>query len=127
MREEINRRHFLGAAAMTLAATQLGMIGAVIEHSTNTRASEANTMKTGPLTSLGPLKQVDAGVLNVGYVASGPANGPAVLLLHGWPFDIHSYVDVAPLPAARGYRVIVQAHRHAPPNRCAMRGAFAFA
>ena len=53
------------------------------------------------------LKQIDAGVLNVGYAESGPANGRAVLLLHGWPYDIHTYVDVAPLLAAKGYRVIV--------------------
>ncbi len=58
-------------------------------------------------TSLGPLHQVDAGLLNVGYAEAGPADGPAVILLHGWPYDIHSYVDVAPLLSARGYRVIV--------------------
>ena len=57
--------------------------------------------------SFGPLKQIDAGVLNVGYAEVGPAEGPVVLLLHGWPYDIHSYVDVAPLLAAAGYRVIV--------------------
>jgi pimeloyl-ACP methyl ester carboxylesterase len=53
------------------------------------------------------LKQVDAGVLNVGYAEAGPADGPAVLLLHGWPYDIHSYVEVAPLLVAGGYRVVV--------------------
>ena len=53
------------------------------------------------------LKQINAGLLNVGYAEAGPANGPAVVLLHGWPYDIHSYADVAPLLAARGYRVIV--------------------
>jgi pimeloyl-ACP methyl ester carboxylesterase len=53
------------------------------------------------------IHQVDAGVLNVGYVDTGPREGPAVLLLHGWPYDLHSYVDVAPLLAAKGYRVIV--------------------
>src|SRR5512146_507350 len=58
-------------------------------------------------TSFGPLKQIDAGVLNVGYAEAGPANGPAVVLLHGWPYDIHSFVDVAPLLASAGYRVIV--------------------
>ena len=58
-------------------------------------------------TSFGPLKQIDAGVLNVGYVEVGSSDGPAVMLLHGWPYDIHSYVDVAPLLAANGYRVIV--------------------
>ena len=52
-------------------------------------------------------RQIDAGVLNVGYAEAGPADGPAVILLHGWPYDIHSYVDVAPLLAAAGYRVIV--------------------
>jgi len=58
-------------------------------------------------TSFPPLKQIRAGELNIGYAELGPAHGPAVLLLHGWPFDIHSYVDVAPLLAAKGYRVIV--------------------
>jgi pimeloyl-ACP methyl ester carboxylesterase len=58
-------------------------------------------------TSFAPLRQIDAGLLNVGYAEAGPADGPAVLLLHGWPYDIHTYVDVAPLLAAQGYRVIV--------------------
>ena len=58
-------------------------------------------------TSLAPLKQIDAGPLSVGYAEAGPAGGPAVILLHGWPYDIHSYADVAPLLAAQGYRVIV--------------------
>jgi pimeloyl-ACP methyl ester carboxylesterase len=58
-------------------------------------------------TSFGRLNQVDAGLLSVGYVAAGPADGPAVILVHGWPYDIHSYADVAPLLAAEGYRVIV--------------------
>ena len=64
-------------------------------------------MKTGNPTSLGSLKQIHAGVLNVGYADVGRANGPAVILLHGWPYDIHSYVDVAPLLASEGFRVIV--------------------
>jgi pimeloyl-ACP methyl ester carboxylesterase len=59
------------------------------------------------LRAFGPLKQIDAGLLNVGYAEAGPPDGPAVVLLHGWPYDIHSYVDVAPLLAAEGYRVIV--------------------
>jgi len=57
--------------------------------------------------SFGTLSQIDAGPLNVGYVDAGPADGPAVVLLHGWPYDIHSYVDVAPLLTAAGHRVIV--------------------
>ena len=64
-------------------------------------------MKPGTHTSFGALKQIDAGVLHVGYAEAGPAAGPAVLLLHGWPYDIYSYVDVAPVLAAAGYRVIV--------------------
>ena len=53
------------------------------------------------------MKQVDAGVLNVGYAEAGPADGPPVILLHGWPYDIYAFVDVAPLLASAGYRVIV--------------------
>jgi pimeloyl-ACP methyl ester carboxylesterase len=69
--------------------------------------------QTGPKPSLGtntsfaPLKQIDAGLLNIGYAEAGPKTGPPVILLHGWPYDIYSYVDVAPLLAAKGYRVIV--------------------
>lgn len=64
-------------------------------------------IKPGTNTSPGSLKQINAGVLNIGYAEAGPVEGPAVILLHGWPYDIHSYVDVAPLLAAEGYRVIV--------------------
>jgi pimeloyl-ACP methyl ester carboxylesterase len=60
-----------------------------------------------PATAFGPIRQIDAGVLNVGYVDAGPPDGPAVVLLHGWPYDIHSYAEVTPLLAAAGYRVIV--------------------
>jgi pimeloyl-ACP methyl ester carboxylesterase len=67
----------------------------------------ANTTANAGSTSLGALKQIDAGLLNVGYAEAGPANGPAVILLHGWPYDIYSFVDVAPLLALAGYRVIV--------------------
>jgi pimeloyl-ACP methyl ester carboxylesterase len=63
-------------------------------------------IKPGTNTSFGPLKQIDAGVLNIGYAEAGPANGPVVILLHGWPYDIHSFVDVSPLLASAGYRVI---------------------
>jgi pimeloyl-ACP methyl ester carboxylesterase len=66
-----------------------------------------NTKKSGANTSFRSLKQIDAGVLNVGYAEAGPPDGPVVILLHGWPYDIHSYVDVAPRLGAAGYRVIV--------------------
>jgi pimeloyl-ACP methyl ester carboxylesterase len=71
---------------------------------------QETAMSTNPpatTVSFGPLKQVDAGVLDVGYAEAGPAGGPVVLLLHGWPYDIHSYVEVTPLLAAAGYRVVV--------------------
>jgi len=58
-------------------------------------------------TPFGSVQQINAGVLNVGYVEAGPAGGPAVMLLHGWPYDIHSFADVTPALAAAGYRVIV--------------------
>ena len=70
-----------------------------------TRYGEGSHVSTDA--SLGPLKQIDAGMLNVGFAEAGPADGRVVLLLHGWPYDIHTYVDVAPLLAAQGYRVII--------------------
>jgi pimeloyl-ACP methyl ester carboxylesterase len=69
--------------------------------------TEVAVMKPGTSTSFGPVKQVDAGLLNVGYAEAGPADGPAVILLHGWPYDIHSFAEVTPALAAAGYRVIV--------------------
>jgi pimeloyl-ACP methyl ester carboxylesterase len=109
MSDEINRqrRRFFGSAAMTIAATQLVMIGAAGAQSSTTRAAGLPAIKPGTNTSFGALKQIDAGLLNVGYAEAGPADGPAVILLHGWPYDIYSYVDVAPLLAKAGYRVIV--------------------
>src|SRR5262245_7041950 len=59
------------------------------------------------MSEFGALRQVDAGLLNVGYADIGPADGRAAVLLHGWPYDIHSYVDVVPLLASAGYRVVV--------------------
>ena len=109
MSETINhrRRRFLGSAAMTFAATQVGLIGSANAQVSKPKPGVLPTIKPGTNTSFGPLKQIDAGVLNVGYAEAGPADGPAVILLHGWPYDIHSYVDVAPLLASAGYRVIV--------------------
>ena len=64
-------------------------------------------MSNGTNTTFGALKQINAGALNVGYAEAGPTDGPAVMLLHGWPYDIHSFVDAAPRLAQAGYRVIV--------------------
>ena len=71
------------------------------------KAARLPAIKPGTNTSFAALKQIDAGVLNIGYAEAGPADGPPVILLHGWPYDIHSFVDVAPLLASAGYRVIV--------------------
>jgi pimeloyl-ACP methyl ester carboxylesterase len=97
-----DRRRLLGAAAIGIAA------GFAIGP---TPASAKGTSHGGvarPLPAgFGPLKQIRAEVLDIGYAEAGPSNGPPVILLHGWPYDIHTYVEVAPLLAAAGYRVIV--------------------
>jgi pimeloyl-ACP methyl ester carboxylesterase len=101
------RRRFFGTAVMTLAAAQLGMIGSAHAQSSTPKPANLPVIKPGTNTSFGALKQIDAGALNIGYAEAGPAAGPVVILLHGWPYDIHSFVDVAPLLASAGYRVIV--------------------
>ena len=107
--EEIDRhrRRFCGTAAITIAAAQLGMIDLANAQAGKSKPTQLPAIKPGTNTSFGSLKEIDAGVLNVGYAEAGPTDGPAVILLHGWPYDIHSYVDVAPLLASAGYRVIV--------------------
>ena len=100
---DLARRRFLVTGAMTIAAAELGTLPV---------AKALSQVKTLPA-----VKQIVAGVLSVGYAEAGPARGPAVLLLHGWPYDIHSYADVAPLLAARGFRVIVPYLRGYGPTR----------
>jgi pimeloyl-ACP methyl ester carboxylesterase len=90
------RRRFLGSAAATVVAAQFALRGA---------ASAQPASAPSPL--FATPKQIDAGLLNVGYVEAGPENGPPVILLHGWPYDIHSFVEVAPQLASKGHRVIV--------------------
>ncbi|MEH2536173.1 MULTISPECIES: alpha/beta fold hydrolase [unclassified Bradyrhizobium] len=97
-----HRRQFLGVAAATVAAG-LGVIGASAEAD----FSRSSGLKTDTNTSFGKLKQINAGVLNVGYAEMGSTTGPVAILLHGWPYDIHSFVNVAPLLAEAGYRVII--------------------
>jgi len=96
MKKSLDRRSFLGAAAVSVAAAELSTIP----------FAEAQT-QLGAHASFPAVKQIDAGELNIGYGDAGPANGPPVILLHGWPYDIHAYADAASLLAARGYRVIV--------------------
>ena len=90
-----NRRHMMAATVMTIAAAQFPKAGA------------ADAPAGATSSQFGPLKQVNAGLLNVGYAEAGPAGGPPLILLHGWPYDIYSFVVVAPLLVAAGYRVIV--------------------
>jgi len=84
------RRRLMGAALLSVAAAGVG------------RARAATSQA-----SFGPLKQINAGLLNVGYAEAGPAGGPPIILLHGWPYDIHAFVDVAPRLASAGYHVLV--------------------
>jgi len=111
--DQINqdRRRFMRNAAMTLAAAELVTMSSAVAQPSKKNAKDMTPVTPGTNGSsgatFGPLKQIDAGLLNVGYAEAGPANGPAVLLLHGWPYDIYSFVDVTPVLASAGYRVIV--------------------
>jgi pimeloyl-ACP methyl ester carboxylesterase len=94
---DVDRRRFVGAAAMIAAAAELGIVP----------TAKARTVQQGAAASLGQLKQIDAGPLNIGYAEAGPADGTPVILLHGWPYDIHCYAEVVPILEANGFRVIV--------------------
>jgi pimeloyl-ACP methyl ester carboxylesterase len=102
-----NRRRFLNNAFMSFGAAELSMMGLGKAQFTNENKKEVMKAMDETHTSIGPLKQVDAGLLNVGYAEAGPQDGTTVILLHGWPYDIYSYVDVAPLLASAGYHVII--------------------
>jgi pimeloyl-ACP methyl ester carboxylesterase len=109
MSNEINhgRRRLVGAAALTFVTSQFALSGAAEAQLSKAKPANLGPVRPDTHTSFAPLKQIDAGVLSVGYAEAGPAEGPAVILLHGWPYDIYSFVDVAPLLAAEGYRVII--------------------
>jgi pimeloyl-ACP methyl ester carboxylesterase len=102
MTEDIDtvRRRLFGTATTTLAIAQLGLMTLA-----QAQAEPTPTQRSPP--AFGPLRQITAGDLNVGYVEMGPVDGRALLLLHGWPYDVHSFAEVAPALASRGYRVIV--------------------
>jgi pimeloyl-ACP methyl ester carboxylesterase len=102
----ISRRRLLAVAGLSAGSTLLAG-DALFADEIGTGATNTTVAADGQTTSFGPLKQIDAGLLNVGYAEAGPASGTAVILLHGWPYDIYSFVDVTPLLAAKGYRVIV--------------------
>lgn len=102
-----DRRRFLGAAVITIAASKLGFGGAAKSELMDGISRAGTATEAPPHSSLGPVKQIDAGMLSIGYTEDGPANGPPVFLVHGWPYDVHAYADVVPLLTAKGYRVIV--------------------
>jgi pimeloyl-ACP methyl ester carboxylesterase len=112
-----DRRRLLRTAAVAAAAAGLGVTGPAKAQPTGEGSLDPPGSKPAAATSFGSLKQIDAGVLNVGYVEAGPPDGPVAMLLHGWPYDIHSYVDVAPLLTSAGYRVIVPYLRGYGPTR----------
>lgn len=97
------RRRFFGVAALTIAAAEFGVT--TIANAASPVVSAA--IKAEGHTSFAALKQIKAGVLDIGYAEAGPSDGPVVLLVHGWPYDIYSYVDVAPILADAGYRVLI--------------------
>src|SRR6201981_749221 len=111
--EDINqpRRRFFGTAALTIASAQLALNSFAEAQPSKAEQAGVRSIKPGTNTSFGAIKQIEAGLLNVGYAEAGPADGPPVVLLHGWPYDIHSFVDVAPLLAQAGHRVIVPSLR----------------
>ncbi|WP_392674753.1 alpha/beta fold hydrolase [Streptomyces sp. LN785] len=103
----IDRRTFSKILAVGTAGASVSALSATTASAPYRKGTAAPPSDKPGNTSLGPLKQINAGVLNIGYAEAGPASGHPVILLHGWPYDIHSFVDVAPLLAERGYRVIV--------------------
>src|ERR1700743_2144260 len=106
MLEEINhkRRRFIGNAALAVAATQLGFLGSASAQQRNPASTDVPAVKPGTHTSFASIKQIEAGLLNVGYAEDGPATGEPVILLHGWPYAIYSFVDVSPSLALIGER-----------------------
>lgn len=120
--QKFDRRRFLGTTAISIAAGPFAMLGSHAQAGT-THPADAFSIDphamTPPTTlpredkpvvthtSLGPIKQINAGLLDIGYAEAGPAGGTPVILLHGWPYDIYSFADTTPILAAKGYRVIV--------------------
>ena len=104
---KFDRRRFLGSTFKALGSAELIMMGVVNMDFINQNSINGMASNHGKNTSSNSIKQIDAGILNVGYIEAGPADGPAVILLHGWPYDIQSFIEVTPVLAEKGYRVIV--------------------
>ena len=112
MSDQINtrRRRLLGTTVAGLSLMELGLGGLAHAQSSDTHAGSR-------VASFENLRQINAGTLSVGYAEAGPRNGPVVILVHGWPYDIYSFAEVTPLLAAAGYRVIVPYLRGYGPTR----------
>jgi pimeloyl-ACP methyl ester carboxylesterase len=103
-----DRRGFISAASLTLAATGFSLTGISPSESEAIKKTETDNVKISVMNhSLGLVKQIDAGLLNIGYADEGPASGEVVILIHGWPYDIYSFADSSSLLVAKGYRVII--------------------
>src|SRR5258705_8237779 len=100
-----SRRSFLTNAAMMLAASELANFGLAYSLFTNNNKKEIMKSNDNESKPFGPIKQINAGLLNIGYAEFGSPNRSVVILLHGWPYDIHTYTDVASLLESAGYRV----------------------
>jgi pimeloyl-ACP methyl ester carboxylesterase len=114
--DDLDRRRFLGAAAAMLAG-HAGAPPAPAGPLPGRRTGAADDPAADPGRALGTPKRIAAGLLDVGYTDAGPAGGEVVVLLHGWPYDVHSFVEVVPLLTAAGYRVIVPHLRGFGPTR----------
>ncbi|NWK47238.1 alpha/beta fold hydrolase [Ralstonia pickettii] len=101
----LRRRRLLGTTIASIGVLDLGLVELV--QAQPAPSSSASTLLSGQANPFGALQQIDAGVLHIGYADLGPKNGPVMILLHGWPYDIYSYAEVAPALAAAGYRVLV--------------------
>ena len=126
MSEKTNgdRRRLLTSAMMTIVAAACGRAGSAYAQPSKSNTVNATTAASRTAASFNPLKQVVAGVLNVAYAEAGPPDGQPVILLHGWPYDIHTYVEVVPLLATAGYRVIVPYLRGYGPTSFVSPGTF---
>jgi pimeloyl-ACP methyl ester carboxylesterase len=102
-----DRRNFLSNAVMAVGGSELAILGLTNSFFTDNNKRQATSNNYDDRKSFDSIKQIDAGLLNVGYAEAGPANGSPVILLHGWPYDIYTYADVMPLLVQKGYRVII--------------------
>jgi pimeloyl-ACP methyl ester carboxylesterase len=104
---KLNRRQFLGATAMAMAASQIGLAAVAKADTAVGEPGRDKSATSGGAARFDAVKQIHAGALDVGYVDVGPPKGPVVILFHGWPYDIHAFIDVAPILVAKGYRVVI--------------------